>query len=231
MNTIHSFFITGTDTDIGKTHISRLLIDTMSHFYPSTYMKPVQTGCSEDGHGNLIAPDYDYVMKGKATPSLDVRNHLPYRFRTPCSPHLAAVREGSPEIEISIILDAYQRLAANSMNIIVEGAGGVLAPINSREYMVDLMKAMNLPVILVSSPHLGTINHTLMSIEVLKKNGICLAGVVMNNARNIPVDYLYNENIRFIAEKIQPLPLLETGYNSVKEQELHAFIRKLSSAI
>lgn len=231
MNTIHSFFITGTDTDIGKTYISRLIIDTLCQFHPSTYMKPVQTGCSEDSHGNLIAPDYDFVMKGKATPSLDTRNHVPYRFKTPCSPHLAAALEKRPEIEIDVILDAYQRLATYSMNIIVEGAGGVMAPINSRQYMFDLIKAMDLPVILVSSPHLGTLNHTMMSLEVLKKNGIRLAGVVMNNARNIPVDYLYNDNISFIAHKIRPLPLLETGFNSVKEQELHAFCRKLSTAI
>jgi dethiobiotin synthetase len=231
MNTTQSFFITGTDTDIGKSYISRLLIDTISQFYPSTYMKPVQTGCSEDSHGNLIAPDYDFVMKGKATPSLDIRNHLPYRFKTPCSPHLAASIEGCPEIEINVILDAYQRLATYSMNIIVEGAGGVMAPINKRQYMADLMKAMDLPVILVSSPHLGTINHTMMSVEILKKYGLRLAGVVVNNARNIPVDYLYNENISFITNRIQPLPLLETGFNSVKEQELHAFCRKLSSAI
>lgn len=231
MNTIQSFFITGTDTDIGKTHVSRLLIDTMSQFYPSTYMKPVQTGCSEDGHGNLIAPDYDFVMKGKATQSLDIRNHLPYLFKTPCSPHLAAALDGAPEIEISVILDAYQRLATYSMNIIVEGAGGIMAPINSRQYMVDLMKAMEIPVILVSSPHVGTINHTMMSIDILKKYGIQLAGVIMNNARNIPVDLIYNENIRFIADRIQPLPLLETGFNSVNEQDLHAFFRKLSSTI
>ncbi len=231
MNTIHSFFITGTDTDIGKTYVSRLMIDTLSQFHPSTYMKPVQTGCIEDSHGNLIAPDYDFVMKGKATPSLDIRNHLPYRFKTPSSPHLAATLESGPEIEIEVILDAYQRLSTYSMSVIVEGAGGVMAPINSRHYMVDLMKAMDLPVILVSSPHLGTLNHTIMSIEILKKNGIRLAGIVMNNGRNIPVDYLYNDNISFIANMIRPLPLLETGFNSVKEQELHAFIRKLSSAI
>jgi dethiobiotin synthetase len=231
MNTMHSFFITGTDTDIGKTYVSRLLVDTLSQFNPSTYMKPVQTGCNEDSHGNLIAPDYDFVMKGKATPSLDIRNHLPYRFKTPCSPHLAATLEGCPEIEIDVILEAYRCLSTYSMSIIVEGAGGVMAPINNRQYMVDLMKVMDLPVVLVSSPHLGTINHTMMSIEILKKNGVRLAGLVMNNSRNVPVDYLYNENISFIANNIRPLPLLETGFNSVNEQELHAFCRKLSSTI
>ncbi|HEX2958730.1 MAG TPA: dethiobiotin synthase [Chitinispirillaceae bacterium] len=231
MNSIQSFFISGTDTDIGKTYISRLLVDTLSQFHPSTYMKPVQTGCTEDRHGNLCAPDYDYVMKGKATPSLDITNHLPYRYKTPCSPHLAAVLENGPEIEIDVILEAYRRLATYSMNVIVEGAGGVMAPINSRQYMVDVMKAMNLPVILVSSPHLGTINHTLMSIDILKRNSIRLAGIVMNNARNVPVDYLYKDTISFIAKKTDPVPLLETGYNSVKEQELHAFCRKLSTTI
>jgi dethiobiotin synthetase len=194
-------------------------------------MKPVQTGCTEHSNGHLNSPDYDYVMCGKATPSLDINNHLPYRFKHACSPQLAAELENSPEISIDVILDAYTRLKTYNMSIIVEGAGGVMAPLNKKQYMVDLIQAMKLPVIIVSSPHLGTINHTIMTIEILKSRSIDLAGVVMNNVRNSNEDYIYRDNINFIEKFIHPLPLLEVKFNHIKEQQLNAFCNKLHFTI
>lgn len=229
MSSLECYFVTGTDTDIGKTWISRLLVDALSQSHPTTYMKPVQTGCGEDHKGNLHSPDYDFVMSGKATPCLDISNHLPYRFKNACSPHLAASTEKCDPISIEIIVAAYSRLKTYDMNIIVEGAGGIMVPLNSEQYTLDLIKALDLPVILVSSPHLGTINHTLMSIDILKNRSITLAGVVMNNLRNITTDYIYHDNIDFIKDRIYPRPLLEVGFNSLKEEDLHAFCRNIKS--
>jgi dethiobiotin synthase len=226
MSQMESYFITGTDTDIGKTYISRILVDALSQFHPTTYMKPVQTGCTEDHKGNLHSPDYDFVMSGKATPCLDIANHLPYRFKKACSPHLAASLENS-EISLDVVIAAYTRLSSYNMNIIVEGAGGVMVPLNSKQTMLDLIKTLDLPVILVSSPHLGTINHTLMSIEMLKSRSIRLAGVIINNVRNIQQDFIYHDNIDIIKKYISPRPLLEVGYNSIKDQDVHAFCRKI----
>jgi dethiobiotin synthase len=226
---MENYFVTGTDTDIGKTWVSRLLVDALSQFHPTTYMKPVQTGCTEDHKGNLHSPDYDYVMSGKATPCLDITNHLPYRFKNACSPHLAASLEKTDPISIDVIVAAYTRMKTYDMNIIVEGAGGIMVPLNNEHYMLDLIKVLDLPVILVSSPHLGTINHTLMSIEILKHRSIALAGVVMNNVRNIKTDYIYHDNIDLIKKQIYPRPLLEVGFNSLNEEDLHAFCRKIKS--
>ena len=80
-------FVTGTDTDIGKTYVSRLLADTLAESMTVTYMKPIQTGCEGD---KLSSPDFDFVMAGKAKPVVGFDIHVPYRFAPACSPHLAA---------------------------------------------------------------------------------------------------------------------------------------------
>lgn len=84
------FFVTGTDTGIGKTYISKLLADALSTVRDVTYMKPVQTGCYVDSRGNLVAPDLEFVTSGKAKITGPYEVHVPYRFLPACSPHLAA---------------------------------------------------------------------------------------------------------------------------------------------
>lgn len=84
------FFITGTDIDIGKTYISKLLADTLATKSPVTYMKPIQTGCEEDENHIFRAPDFEFVMSGKANLTGTYEQHVPYRFEPTCSPHLAA---------------------------------------------------------------------------------------------------------------------------------------------
>ncbi|MFW6367055.1 MAG: dethiobiotin synthase, partial [bacterium] len=101
----------------------------------------------------------------------------PYRFEPACSPHLAAEQAGEP-IEFNRILRSAEELMRRHQAVLVEGAGGVLVPINRRQTMLDLMVALQLPVILASRPGLGTINHTLLSIRELRSAGLAVRGVV-----------------------------------------------------
>jgi len=163
------FFITGTDTGIGKTVVSALLCAALDAFY----WKPIQTG-TRDG------TDRNMVMKLARLP----RNRtLPeaYRFAPPVSPHLAAKRAG---VRIDLRKIKMPRIASHA-NVIVEGAGGVLVPINEKQLMIDLMAKLQLPVLLVARTALGTINHTLLSLAALRAASLDTAGVVLVGKKNL----------------------------------------------
>ncbi len=155
-------FITGTDTDIGKTVISAALTLALN----GAYWKPIQAGL--EGGGDSAA-----VQRMTAMP--DFRIHRPdYELRIPRSPHEAAQREG-----VRIALSDFV-LPKDYRPLVVEGAGGVLVPLNETTLMVDLMAHLGLPVLMVARAALGTINHTLLSIEALRQRGLQIIGVVMN---------------------------------------------------
>jgi dethiobiotin synthase len=163
-----SFFITGTDTNVGKTVLSALL----SAALPARYWKPVQTGASE-GTDRQQVMAWAEISGDQALPEA-------YLFDDPVSPHLAAERDGQEICLDTITLPS----DARSMPLIVEGAGGVLAPINSHQFMADLMLHLQLPVVLAARSTLGTINHTLMSLRVLQASGIEVRGIVLIGPEN-----------------------------------------------
>lgn len=156
------FFITGTDTDIGKTLICCWL--TMHSGF--AYFKPIQTGTDYDSDSSIIQK---YVSV-KIYPEI-------YRYKAPLSPHLAASLENQ-EININKIC------LPTTKNLIIEGAGGVLVPINKKYYIIDLIKALKVPVILVARSKLGTINHSLLTIEALRARNIPIAGIILNGEIN-----------------------------------------------
>lgn len=160
------YFITGTDTGIGKTVAASWLMLAVD----GEYWKPVQAGVEGE-------TDTDAVQRMTGLEA--ARFHEPaYTLKASLSPHEAARREGI-EIEMA-------RLAppAHRRPLIVEGAGGVLVPLNHRDLMADLMGRLGLPVILVARTSLGTINHTLLSLEALQNRGLEVAGVVLNGEPN-----------------------------------------------
>jgi dethiobiotin synthase len=223
----HGFFITGTDTDIGKTFVSRLLADAFAEWQTVTYMKPIQTGCPRDPSGTLVAPDFDYVMKGRAIMSAELDDHIPYRFEPACSPHLAASR-ASVMISLDFIREKYLRVSNKKSVTLVEGAGGILTPLSETTSMVDLMLHLRLPVIVVTSPRVGTLNHTLLTIEALEKRGITPAGIVVNSVQPVKEDYIYHDNCRLLRERIHEAAFLEVGYEGEICETVREFCRKIS---
>lgn len=160
------YFITGTDTGVGKTVAASWLMLALD----GEYWKPVQAGL--DGETDAQA-----VQRMTEFPADRIHDSA-YALKAALSPHEAAKREGI-EIELARVALPRHRRA-----LIVEGAGGVLAPLNARAYMIDLMVLLGLPVVLVARSGLGTINHTLLSLDALRKRGLDIAGVVMNGAAN-----------------------------------------------
>jgi len=163
------FFVTGTDTNVGKTVLAALLCAAL----PARYWKPIQTGAREE-------IDREHV---KSWAQLDDDQLIPesYMFDDPVSPHLAAQREGA-EIALEQIEIPAER---SGTPLIVEGAGGVMVPINSGQLMLDLMGHLALPAILAARTTLGTINHTLLSIKCLRSAGIQTVGVVLIGPENL----------------------------------------------
>lgn len=162
------FFVTGTDTGIGKTLVSALLCAALD----AIYWKPIQTGTREGA-------DRPTVMR---LAGLAPARTIPeaYRFAPPVSPHLAARRAG---VRIELREIRMPRIGA-SENLIAEGAGGALVPINETQLTTDLMRHLGLPVLLVTRTTLGTINHTLLSLEALRAAGLEVRGVIMSGKPN-----------------------------------------------
>ncbi|NLD38042.1 MAG: dethiobiotin synthase [Desulfatiglans sp.] len=161
-------FITGTDTGIGKTLVSAILMLGLN----ARYWKPVQSGLT-----NIT--DTEWVKRHTA---IDVSRFFPetYRLKAPLSPHESAALESMHiDLEEFIIPEIHK-----GETLIIEGAGGIMVPLNEKELMIDLMKRCNAPVILVARSGLGTINHALLSINHLKHENIKVLGVVMNGPLN-----------------------------------------------
>jgi len=160
-------FVTGTDTDVGKTVAAACLAAAWN----ASYWKPVQTGLAGDrGDSATVA----------ALARLPAERVLPpaYEFQAPLSPHAAAAAENAA-ISLSAI-----RMPDISGPIVVEGAGGVLVPLDDGTLMADLIRQLGLPAVLVTRTTLGTINHTLLSLEALRARGIAVAGAILNGAAN-----------------------------------------------
>jgi dethiobiotin synthetase len=162
------FFITGTDTGVGKTVVSALLCAALDAYY----WKPIQTGTREGTDSRTVARIAERP-RAKMLPES-------YRLSPPVSPHLAAQKAG-----VRIDFDKIRMpVIGVKENLIVEGAGGALVPINDSQLMTDLMKHVALPVLLVTRTTLGTINHTLLSLAALRTARLTVRGVIMAGKLN-----------------------------------------------
>jgi dethiobiotin synthetase len=167
-------FVTGTDTGVGKTVVSAVLMQGYRGQVPLRYWKPVQTGAEQDDD----TADVQRLGACSADEILAAGVRLP----RPVSPHLAAKLAGT-RIALESLIDPVVN-DGQTVRWIVEGAGGVLVPINESETMVDLMDALRLPVLIVARTGLGTINHTLLTVEALRRRRLTVAGVVLVGDRH-----------------------------------------------
>jgi len=187
---VPGFFITGTDTDVGKTLVSAWLLTQLE----GTYWKPIQAG-------TLPTTDSATVQR---LAELPVSRVLPeaYLLPEPMAPHEAARRA-------NIAMDMEKlRLPPHDGLVVVEGAGGLMVPIADGAYMIDLADSLDLPIILVARSTLGTINHTLLSLEAIRRRGLPLAGVVISGPES-PHNRAAIERFGQV-EVIAEIPFLET---------------------
>ena len=192
-------FVTGTDTGVGKTYISCLLLHALAARNMAVVgMKPIAAGC-ENGQWRDVE-----LLRFASNVDVPLDDLNPYALQTPIAPHIAA-RQEDVAIEIAHIVQCYDRLASTAEVVVVEGVGGFLVPINAYETAADLAKALDLPVILVVGMRLGCINHALLTAQAIKHAGLCLVGWVANCVD--PGMLALEENIAALQHRIDA-PLL-----------------------
>jgi dethiobiotin synthetase len=194
-----SYFVTGTDTGIGKTIVSCALLSAYSARDNVVIgMKPVVTGrvCGEWADVKAIV-----AASSVAAPREWVN---PYAFIPPISPHLAA-KEAGIEIDVEVIRQACLNLQKISDVVVVEGVGGIMVPLNDRNDVADMAYALDLPVILVVGMRLGCLNHALITAKIIQASGLKLAGWVANQIG--PQMNSFDENLHTLKERLN-CPLL-----------------------
>ncbi|MDH4164414.1 MAG: dethiobiotin synthase [Nitrospirota bacterium] len=173
-------FITGTDTGVGKTYVACGVASELRRIGVDVgVMKPAESGC-RSRRGSLIPADAISLAKAAdAADHLDLIN--PYRFREPLAPAVAARLERK-RIDLNVILRSFQTLATNHDFMLVEGAGGIMVPLTRRLTFLDLAVTIGLPVLIVARPNLGTINHTLLTVEALRQRSVPILGISINDS-------------------------------------------------
>ena len=179
-HTSRGLFITGTDTGVGKTVVAAALISALkARGLDIGVMKPAESGCPRDNKGALIPEDALFLKAvAESTDSPNLIN--PYAFEQPLAPALAAEMSGV-DIRMETIIASYNALAQNHDLVIVEGAGGLLAPLTQKERMLDLACTLKMPILIVAKNVLGVINHADLTVRVAQGAGTQVAGIVLNH--------------------------------------------------
>lgn len=159
-----NYFVSGIDTDSGKTLASAIFCEA----FGADYWKPIQAGLPKDSE----------TVKSLVTNTQTKIHAEAYLLNTPASPHAAAKKDG-----ITISLDKI-KIPPGQNNLIIEGAGGCLVPLNDEHFVIDMIHHLGLPTILVADLYLGSINHTLLSLEALRKRKIPVKGIIFNGEAN-----------------------------------------------
>ena len=170
-----AFFVTGTDTGVGKTHVTCALLHATRRLgLTAVGMKPIAAGIEADGRNDDVV---QLLAASSIQPPLEWVN--PYLYASPIAPHIAAAEAGRP-IAMEVICQALERLRPLADVVWVEGVGGFLVPLDGRTDAADLAQALALPVVLVVGMRLGCLNHALLTAEAITHRNLTLAGWVAN---------------------------------------------------
>lgn len=203
MSAMNSYFVTGTDTGVGKTLVSAALLHTLAARHPRVVgMKPVAAGTVRHGDGR--ASEDALALRAASTCAVPPELDNPILLPDPLSPHIAAERAGV-RIDIEHLVRCYRELARRADAVVVEGAGGFHVPLSDSRTGADLAQALALPVVLVVGLRLGCLNHALLTAQAIRARGLLLAGWVANHVD--PAMQAPQENIAWLQRQLAA-PLL-----------------------
>ena len=208
-----AYFVTGTDTGVGKTLMSCAMLHALARRHPRVVgMKPVAAGLVQtpDGWDSEDAIALRAASTVGVPPALD----NPVRLPDPLSPHLAAERAGT-RIDIPHLVACQRELAQHADAMVVEGAGGFLVPLSPEHTGADLAQALGLPVLLVVGLRLGCLNHALLSAEAIRARGLPLAGWVAN--RIDPGMAAADDNIAFLRQRLGAPLLADIAHSAAPD--------------
>ena len=227
----NGLFVSGTGTDIGKTYVTGLLLKYIrDNGYNATYFKAALSGAIRDENNNLIPGDAVEVL---TMANLDENTDflVPYIYETAVSPHLASQIEGNP-VELSKVRSAYEEVSKKYDYILMEGSGGIVCPIryegkdNKNNIMLeDIIKFLDLDVILIADAGLGTINSIVTTVEYLKSKNIHVCGIIMNNYKD---ELMENDNIKMV-EELCDVDVIAKVYQNDKNLSLDVDTKELIS--
>jgi dethiobiotin synthetase len=205
---MRGFFVTGTDTGVGKTEVAACLARYFSEKgLKVEVMKPVATGVKKICHDAR-------VLKAASGSKAPLNRINPISLRSPLAPLMASEIENK-DINLDIIWKCFKELSSSGDMIIVEGIGGLMVPIKNGKrrvfYVRDMIAKMKLPVILVARPDLGTINHTLMTVNILKAKGLEISGIIFSHAGRVKKSPAVKTNPSLI-KKLSGVKVLGTVY-------------------
>ena len=230
-NMAKGLFVSGTGTDIGKTYVTGLLLKYIrDNGYDATYFKAALSGAIRDENNNLIPGDAVEVL---TMANLDENTDflVPYIYETAVSPHLASQIEGNP-VELSKVRSAYEEVSKKYDYILMEGSGGIVCPIryegkdNKNNIMLeDIIKFLDLDVILIADAGLGTINSIVTTVEYLKSKNIHVCGIIMNNYKD---ELMENDNIKMV-EELCDVDVIAKVYQNDKNLRLDVDTKELIS--
>ena len=198
------FFVTGTDTGVGKTVVSCALVRAMRENNLNIgVMKPIETGVEEAG-------PLDAQALAKAAANADTLDEIcPLQFALPAAPNVAA-RVEAKAVDLSRVLSSYHHLAARHEWMLVEGAGGLTVPTTDDASMADLASQLQLPLLVVARPALGTINHTRLTLAYARSQGLPVLGVVISHSERITEPD--RENLDFLRGELGDALLAEIPF-------------------
>jgi dethiobiotin synthetase len=203
-----SYFVTGTDTGVGKTLVAAALLQTLAKHYPRVVgMKPVAAGHIRVGE--RWTSEDALALRAASTVQVPPELDNPILLPDPLSPHIAAERVGA-RISIAHVVDCYRELASRADAVVVEGAGGFHVPLSDHETGADLAQALALPIVLVVGLRLGCLNHALLTVEAIRARGLSLAGWVANHID--PAMQAQDENIAWLQRRLGAPPLANIAY-------------------
>jgi len=171
-------FVAGTDTGVGKTVVAAGLVRLARKAgIRAIALKPIETGCQV--RSGVLFPEDGAFLVEAAEKRLTLDECVPFRFSIPASPARAAAMEGR-NLKMSDVVEHISALAEDADLTVVEGAGGLMVPIQGRLMMIDLAERLDYPILLVARTRLGTFNHTLLSVNAIRERGMRIAGIVLS---------------------------------------------------
>jgi dethiobiotin synthetase len=204
---VKGYFITGTDTNVGKTIVTACLIALFKGRGENVgVMKPIETGVDPECNSSANS-DAKFLMEVSGTQD-SLNEVCPYQLKTPASPYQASKISGQ-EIDPAKILNAFRALQAKHSLTLVEGVGGLMVPITQRYTIADLALEMQLPLIIVSRIQIGTLNHTLLTINAARQHGLKVKGVILNQSSNEALNVVEEQQGSLI-EELSDIPILGT---------------------
>ena len=217
-----TLFITGTDTDVGKTICAKALLQAASKQNMTTLAyKPIAAGCEITEAG--LRNDDALILQKNSSIAVPYHAVNPISFQLPIAPHIAAELENKP-ISLDLISQGLQSLQQKNADLfIVEGAGGWRLPLNDKQMLSDWVVEQNLPVILVVGMKLGCLNHAVLTYETIINDGLNVVGWIANQLQaDMPY---YQENLQMLSKKIDAPKIAELPYlSNINELDLAQFV-------